>query len=58
MFDPICTHCERRVLLGYRRLESLRNTDEGIALVFRCHCGHPAVLLTGAGRHQPELVGA
>ena len=55
MFDPDCTGCGEKVLLGTRRLEGMQNTDQGIVLVFRCHCGSPALLLTGAA---PELVGA
>ena len=47
MFDPYCSSCQTRVLLGFRRLRSLDNTDDGIVLRFTCFCGGDAVLVTG-----------
>lgn len=48
MFDPHCPACQKRVLLGTRRLEGVANTSDGIFMVFRCYCGGRASLLTGA----------
>jgi hypothetical protein len=55
MFDPYCTTCSRRTLVGFRRLRSLDNTAEGIVLRFTCFCGDEAVLITG--RHATAPVG-
>lgn len=47
MFDPTCSRCGKKVLLGFRSLEGVENTRNGINMVFRCHCGGPAFLRTG-----------
>jgi hypothetical protein len=40
MFDPWCPTCERRVLLGTRRIVSLhRDADDRLRLELRCFCG-------------------
>lgn len=39
MFDASCDRCDAVVLLGPRRIVSLENTDDGIALTYRCYCG-------------------
>jgi hypothetical protein len=56
MFDPYCSTCQTRVLVGFRRLRSLENTPGGIVLRFTCHCGGEAVLTTGrrARTDHPE----
>ena len=55
MFDPHCTGCDEKVLLGTRRLEGMQNTEHGIVLVFRCHCGAPAMLLTGVEQEPAKV---
>jgi hypothetical protein len=47
MFDIVCPHCERHVLLTPRRILCLRNTAEGIEVAFRCWCGGSGVWVTG-----------
>lgn len=53
MFDPTCSRCGKKVLLGFRSLEGIENTDRGINMTFRCHCGSKAYLHTGAT--QPAI---
>jgi hypothetical protein len=55
MFDPTCSRCGNRVLLGYRQLEGMTNHDDGIVMHFRCHCGGPATLRTGNRRHPSPV---
>jgi len=40
MFDPWCPTCERRVLLGTRRIVNLHRDGDGrLHLELRCFCG-------------------
>ena len=39
MFTVHCTGHRARVLLGPRSIERLVQTDDGINIEWRCHCG-------------------
>ena len=48
----VVVYCPRhgdRVLLGYRALERMSNTSEGVVLTWRCPCGARGTLRTGRG---------
>jgi len=40
MFEEYCPAHQSRVLLSTGRIEALRNTPEGVVVVWRCWCGH------------------
>jgi hypothetical protein len=44
MFTVHCPTHRAEVLLGARSIEHLRNTDSGVELAWRCHCGTRGVL--------------
>jgi hypothetical protein len=44
-----CPHHGDRVLLGYRSIDTLANTAEGVFLRWRCWCGALGTLRTGLG---------
>ena len=44
MFAVHCPTHRSQVLLGARAIEELRNTDDGVELAWRCHCGTRGVL--------------
>jgi hypothetical protein len=44
MFTVHCPGHRARVLLGPRSIERLVNTDDGIALHWRCRCGSSGVV--------------
>ena len=39
MFAPHCPTCDRRVLLGPRRIVRFASTELGHDVVLQCHCG-------------------
>lgn len=47
MFSAYCDGCATEVLLSTRRIVSLRHTDGGIVVIFRCWDGHLGSWLTG-----------
>lgn len=47
MFDVFCPRHGAQVLLSVGNVEELRNTDRGIEVRFRCHCGHRGTWVTG-----------
>jgi hypothetical protein len=47
VFDVFCPRHRARVLLSTGNVENLRNTDRGIEVRFRCHCGHRGTWITG-----------
>ncbi len=59
MLAPHCPRHGRRVLLGLDDITAVTNTADGIAIEWRCTCGHLGRTLTGrrstvrgrAGRH-------
>ncbi len=53
MFTVHCETCNTTRLLGPRRITGMDNTDQGIFVHFRCHCGAEATILTGRTAHQP-----
>jgi hypothetical protein len=44
MFDVYCPRHQQRVLLGARSIEHLGQTEAGIELHWRCHCGASGTL--------------
>jgi hypothetical protein len=44
MFTVNCPGHRARVLLGPRSIERLVDTDDGIAIEWRCHCGSRGVV--------------
>ena len=55
MFVIVCPVTDRRSLLSTSRITGISNQDGGIALSYRCECGHDAVLLTGRGVRESIL---
>ena len=47
MFSVHCPQHGHEVLLGERRIESLRNHQDGIEVNWVCYCGHQGSFLTG-----------
>jgi hypothetical protein len=47
VFDVFCPRHGARVLLSAGNVENLRNTDRGIEVRFRCHCGYRGTWVTG-----------
>ena len=47
MFSVHCPKHGHEVLLGERRIESLRNRQDGIEVNWVCYCGHHGSFLTG-----------
>ena len=48
----VVVYCPRhgdRVLLGYRSLEAMANTADGVLVRWRCWCGARGTLRTGCG---------
>ena len=43
MFAIDCPRHQAKVLLGPRAVEQLVNTEDGVALRWRCHCGATGV---------------
>jgi hypothetical protein len=56
MFTVHCPQHGREVLLSERRIESLRNTRQGIKLHWVCWCGHRGSMLTGRLRGSSALI--
>jgi hypothetical protein len=50
VFEIDCPTCRARVLLGTAHIIQVRNVSAGIELAYRCACGTPGVLRTGARR--------
>ena len=50
MFDPYCKRHGSRVLLSNRRIRSIENNPDGIAVHFVCTCGEEGVWRTGRRR--------
>lgn len=48
MFSVHCTGHGSRVILSNRAITSLVNTEHGIELHWRCHCGTTGVEVLGA----------
>jgi hypothetical protein len=48
MFSVHCAGHRSRVILSNRAITALVNTDHGIELHWRCHCGTTGVELVGA----------
>ena len=57
MFSVHCPIHGHEVLLGERRIESLRNSSAGIEVRWVCYCGHRGSFLTGR-RVSPSAVPA
>jgi hypothetical protein len=55
MFDAFCHRHGHRVLLGERRIISVRNDDTGIHVHFRCWCGEEGEVRTGRPRPRANL---
>lgn len=49
MFSVHCEHLGEEVLVTTSDIRSIRNTDAGILVEYRCWCGRTGVLQTGAG---------
>jgi hypothetical protein len=49
MFSAVCDRCGTEILLSSSRIRLLRNTDDGIVVVFRCWSGHLGSWTTGRG---------
>lgn len=47
MFDIYCPQHGTRVLLDLTSIESMVDTDTGLDVHFRCHCGYRGVWKTG-----------
>ena len=47
MFDPFCKRHGSRVLLSNKRIRSIVNDADGIAVHFVCTCGEAGVWRTG-----------
>lgn len=43
MFDIHCHHCDKRYLVGFRRMDSFHNTSEGPIAYVTCPRGHHVV---------------
>jgi hypothetical protein len=56
MFSVTCPCLDHEVLVSYRQITALINTDHGIVLEFECPCGVSAVYLTGAAAQASELI--
>ena len=52
MFTVHCPIHGHEVLLGERRIESLRNSSAGIEVRWVCYCGHRGSFLTGRRVHS------
>jgi len=50
MFAAYCPTHASEMLLGYRRLIGLHNTDAGVNIHLLCYCGEHLVVPTGRGR--------
>jgi hypothetical protein len=50
MFAIDCPRHQARVLLGPRAVEQLVNTEGGVELHWRCHCGATGVETLGTTR--------
>jgi hypothetical protein len=55
VFDVFCPRHRARVLLSTRNLENVRNTERGIEVRFRCHCGYRGMWVTGHRAVSGEL---
>jgi hypothetical protein len=53
MIDVHCHAHRSRVLLDWSRIESLRNTDDGPVIDWRCWCGARGRLIGGV-RSEPR----
>ncbi|MGH8913917.1 MAG: hypothetical protein ACRDZM_05295 [Acidimicrobiia bacterium] len=49
MFLAQCDNLGRQALIWASDLQGIVNTDQGIAIRYRCVCGEMAEMLTGAG---------
>ncbi|HLF60927.1 MAG TPA: hypothetical protein VI980_07105 [Acidimicrobiia bacterium] len=49
MFLAHCDHLDRKVIIWTSSLDGIENTEKGIVVHYRCACGRPAEMLTGAG---------
>jgi hypothetical protein len=56
MFTVHCPRHGREVLLSERRIESLRNTLDGIEVGWVCWCGTRGTMLTGRLRRSTALI--
>jgi hypothetical protein len=54
MFDPYCNRHGSRVLLSNRRIRSIVNDGDGVAVHFVCTCGASGVWRTGRRRAVVE----
>ena len=52
MFAITCPVTLQRSLAGMSQILSIDNGPQGIAVQLRCHCGRPAVWLTGRDRSE------
>ena len=48
MFLARCDHLGRDALIWPSDLESIRNTEQGMLVRYRCVCGEMAEMLTGS----------
>lgn len=53
MFKAHCPVHGSDVLLGPRSILGLDNTDSGIVVRWRCHCGHRGAFRTGRHARPP-----
>ena len=56
MFAPHCPTCDRRVLLGPRRIVRFASTGLGHDVVLQCHCGELVAWDQAAPEAEPEAV--
>jgi hypothetical protein len=55
MFTAHCPEHGAEVLLGYRNLIGVENTDNGVVVHWRCHCGTRGHTLTGRRRRPVDV---
>lgn len=48
MFLAHCDRLDREVIIWASSLDGIENTENGIVVRYRCACGRPAEMLTGA----------
>lgn len=52
MFDVYCPGHGSRVLMFPSDIEAIRNTREGIEVIYRCFCGYEGVWHSGRARKE------
>jgi hypothetical protein len=57
VFDIFCTGCDRRRLVSPGQVTGIVNAPGGIAVQYRCVCGHLGVWITGR-KHEAAVAAA